>query len=1015
MNRLLNKMLLWQKFSILSFLCILLICIPLLLYLNEANKSINAVRQEATGIAPVQALFSVLQTTQQHRGLSAIVLSGNRDAQNQRTTQAQEVNKAWEGLNQRGKALQGNPALRQHLAQAFADWKNLSQKVGQREISGKDSFIRHSVLIKQLIKINGMLLDHSGLILDPEIDSYYLVDAGLVQLPRMVEALAQMRGKGAGMLSAKNATPEEKVSIEALYDKANDHYELQLGSLEKSIAVNPELKQHLEQVVQTAQQATVKANQLAQTEITRATQLTYSPTLYFDQVSAAVDGQFKLGNIILQELKQILAERNQEQSNRRSILLIGIGLLVALAATLGYFIIRSITVPLSSAVAVATRVAAGDFGSDLSDYVAQKQTNETGKLMQALANMQAALTLAAREAIANARIKMALDTTSTSAVIADADDNIVYLNRSAQALFSQCEADLRQDLAQFRADQILGGHVRQFHKTGQNQPNFMHQLIPCQRVDIEIGGHTFGVTATPILDQQKQKIGTVMEWLDRAAEIAAEMAAANNARIRQALDKCSTNVMITDPDGRIIYLNESVSQMMHKAENNIRRALPRFSAQQILGSNFDDFHQNPRHQRQLLQSLSGTHRAEIKLDECTMAIAISPVQGGNLQNLGYVLEWHDRTQEVVVEQEIAAVVHAAAEGNFAKRIDEEGKQGFFATLASGMNKLMDTSEAGLNEIVRVLQAISKGDLSQTITRDFAGTFGDIKAFANSTSAQLSDIIGQVRTAADALNNASGQVSSTAQSISVSASEQAESVQRTSNSVEQMSASVEKNSKNAKVTDDMAAQSARQADAGGKAVIETVAAMREIAAKIGIVDDIAYQTNLLALNAAIEAARAGEHGRGFSVVAAEVRKLAERSQTASKEIGELATGSVTLSESAGKLLGQMIPSIQKTSGLVQEITCASEEQSTDLQQISQSMNQLNQTTQQNAAAAEQLAATAEEMSGQAGQLQQLMEFFTLKTPDRQPFSRPAVAAPRQTMPGSTSGNQLPKGGIRQLAR
>ena len=207
--------------------------------------------------------------------------------------------------------------------------------------------------------------------------------------------------------------------------------------------------------------------------------------------------------------------------------------------------------------------------------------------------------------------------------------------------------------------------------------------------------------------------------------------------------------------------------------------------------------------------------------------------------------------------------------------------------------------------------------------------------------KLSGIITNVRGTADNLSSSSGQVSTTAQSMSQASSEQAASVEETSAAIEQMSASISQNSENAKITGTMALQAAKQAVEGGQAVDETVIAMKQIAGKIGIVDDIAYQTNLLALNAAIEAARAGEHGKGFAVVAAEVRKLAERSQFAAQEISELASGSVERAEMAGSLLGEIVPSISKTSDLVQEISAASDEQSSGVGQINKAMNQLNQ--------------------------------------------------------------------------
>ncbi|GAB4403616.1 MAG: hypothetical protein OHK0048_22620 [Rhodoferax sp.] len=240
--------------------------------------------------------------------------------------------------------------------------------------------------------------------------------------------------------------------------------------------------------------------------------------------------------------------------------------------------------------------------------------------------------------------------------------------------------------------------------------------------------------------------------------------------------------------------------------------------------------------------------------------------------------------------------------------------------------------------------------------------------------RLRQVVGDVHGAAQSLASASAQVSTTAQSLSQAASEQAAGVEETSASIEQMSRSIEQNTENAKITDGMASKAAADAVNGGDAVAQTVEAMKQIAKKISIVDDIAAQTNLLALNAAIEAARAGEHGKGFAVVAAEVRKLAERSQVAAKEIGEVATHSVGLAEKAGLLLAEIVPNIRKTSDLVQEIAAASTEQSRAVGQINATVGQLSRLTQQNAAASEQLAATSQDMSTRAALLQQTMRFF-----------------------------------------
>ncbi len=372
-------------------------------------------------------------------------------------------------------------------------------------------------------------------------------------------------------------------------------------------------------------------------------------------------------------------------------------------------------------------------------------------------------------------------------------------------------------------------------------------------------------------------------------------------------------------------------------------------------------------------------------------------------------------------EQAQAVTSAAKDGDLTKRIPLEGKSGPIEALCAGVNVLVETTSVIFADVGRSFGALAAGDLTQRITRDYSGTFGQVKNDANATSEalasiiedvgrvfsglaegdltqritrealgvfdkvkqdanlsseKLSGIIEEVRSAADALTGAANQVSATAQSLSQAASEQASSVEETTASIDVMSASITQNSDNAKITDSMATKASKEAGEGGSAVTQTVQAMKQIAQKISIVDDIAYQTNLLALNAAIEAARAGEHGKGFAVVAAEVRKLAERSQEAAKEIGDLAGNSVSTAERAGKLLDEIVPSIQKTSELVQEIAAASQEQSQSVTQIGGAMGQLSKATQQNASASEELAATSEELSGQAEQLQQSVAFFTL---------------------------------------
>jgi len=241
---------------------------------------------------------------------------------------------------------------------------------------------------------------------------------------------------------------------------------------------------------------------------------------------------------------------------------------------------------------------------------------------------------------------------------------------------------------------------------------------------------------------------------------------------------------------------------------------------------------------------------------------------------------------------------------------------------------------------------------------------------------LQDTIGQVMASIENVSSGSQAMSASSEEMSQGASEQAASAEEASSSIEQMTANIRQNADNALETEKIATQAATEAEAGGESVSQTVIAMRDIAEKINIVEEIARQTNLLALNAAIEAARAGEHGKGFAVVAAEVRKLAERSQVAAAEISELSGSSVAVAEAAGAALGQIVPNIQKTAELVQEIAAASREQDAGAEQISRAIQQLDEVIQQNASASEEMASTAEELSSQSEQLSEMISFFNV---------------------------------------
>jgi methyl-accepting chemotaxis protein len=306
----------------------------------------------------------------------------------------------------------------------------------------------------------------------------------------------------------------------------------------------------------------------------------------------------------------------------------------------------------------------------------------------------------------------------------------------------------------------------------------------------------------------------------------------------------------------------------------------------------------------------------------------------------------------------------------------------------------------VNGAVEVTKRVSAGDLAGEIETGGDDEIGSLLAAMKAMVEKLRQIIGEVRSGADALTAAASQVSSTSQALSQGTGEQAASVEETTSSLEEMSASITQNAENSRQSEQMASKGAREAEESGKVVKETVDAMKSIAERISIIEEMAYQTNLLALNAAIEAARAGEHGKGFAVVAQEVRKLAERAQKAAGEIGSLASSSVKVAERSGQLLSELVPAIKKTAELVQEVAAASHEQSSGVAQINKAMGMVDQVTQRNASASEELASTAEEMASQAESLQQLMGFFQMKEGrDGVAAWRPAAPAPRLAAPAA----------------
>ncbi len=934
LNRILSNVLLWQKFVVIAAVALVLCAVPLGLYLNETQKVIAATSIERAGIAPLGHATRLVQTLQRHRGLSAMQLAGKGGASEQRAAQQAEANRLIAELDKSVAAL-AEPTVNSAWADIKKRWGGLGDAVASRNIEPARSMGEHNELIAATMNLAEELADHYGLTLDPDSQGYFLQNALVTDGLILTEETAQLRGKGAAILAAKQISETDRVymaSLERSLRASRKHFEAQI---EKAFEGDAHLKDALGAKVAAAVKGADAALQSAQAHVLASGPISYSADDYFKQLTEVVDAQFAAllaGHEALDHtLDARIGKLTRDQYQWSGLVLI----LLSFSAVMCWLVVRSITQPLRFAVATAQAVQAGD----LSRTVQVHGRDETAVLLRSLAAMQTSLKerndADAVKMADSQRVRQALDQSSTNLMIADDQGVIVYMNKSVAAMLQGNEAELRKALPRFDARSIVGTNFDSFHANPSHQRNLLGGLKGEYKTRIKVSSLSFELIANPVFDTAGKRIGSVVEWKDLTAQLAAEereaKAAAENSRVKQALDTCSTSVMIADAGGVIVYMNPAVSRMLEQAESQIRKALPHFDARRTLGQNFDVFHRNPSHQRNLLGSLKTEHKTQINVADCVFALTANPIFDAKGERLGTVVEWKDRTAEVLAEQEISRMVQGAGEGDFSQRIETKGKDPFFSTLGGLFNNLIDT-------------------VSQTIV--------------------------EVRASADQLTSAADQVSSTSQSLSQSAVQQATNVEETSASLHQMAASIKQNSENATMTDGMATKAAKEAQNGGEAVQKTVDAMCEIAQKISIVDDIAYQTNLLALNAAIEAARAGEHGRGFAVVAAEVRQLAKRSQVAAAEIGQLATSSVKLAEKAGTLLSEMVPSIEKTSELVQEISAASGEQSDGVHQINSAMENLNTSTQQNASAAEQLSATAEQLSAQAAQLQGVMAGFRL---------------------------------------
>ncbi|MCI4665984.1 MAG: methyl-accepting chemotaxis protein [Neomegalonema sp.] len=461
-------------------------------------------------------------------------------------------------------------------------------------------------------------------------------------------------------------------------------------------------------------------------------------------------------------------------------------------------------------------------------------------------------------------------------------------------------------------------------------------------------------------------------------------------RLTQGMDNSDTFIMLADTEQKIIYLNNSLKQMLRSHEHEIRRRLPKFSVDDLIGSSIDVFHGQPEKTAGQVNELSGTHFAQIRLAGARFNLAVTPIRDDAGARIGTIVEWRDATAELRATEEIDAVIAAAVEGDFTRRADMAGAPKLLQTMGAKVNDLTAAIDSSISQTRDVIHKIADGDLTQKMTGNFAGAFKDLQQAVNSMSDRVAGLVGEIQTSVTSMRSSTDEIAEGASQLSARAESQASSLQETVATMEEMAATVRANAENAAQAGAVSAETSERATRGGEVVRETVNAMSRIeegSAKISdiisVIDSIAFQTNLLALNAAVEAARAGDAGKGFAVVASEVRTLAQRSAEAARDIKELIVANsgqvsdgVKLVNRTGESLEEIIESVAKVAGTVSEIADASREQSTGVQEISSSISHMDQITQQNSAMAEQSASASRSVASESERLSQLVAYFKI---------------------------------------